>query len=135
MNRTAGRQQIVAALESLSLFAAVLSGTPSSFGGKTPVAVVSSTSMLGGLVTRGVIQIVNAWTVSIYVQRPAQTEEATEDALDTLTLSTILALLQAGDFAPQQSDASAGGSPNRIIDGFVYRVERIPVTLASNAEE
>lgn len=135
MNRTAARAAIAATLDALDLFAVVMHGTPDSFEGQSPVAVISSTSMLGGRLTRGVLDVASGMTVSIYVQRPAGGESATEDTLDALTLATITALLTSGDMIPHQSDASPGGAPSRIIDGLVYRVERIPVTLTKNLEE
>lgn len=135
MNRTDARAQIAATLDALDLFAVVMHGTPDSFEGQSPVAVISSTSMLGGLLTRGVLEVASGMTISIYVLRPAGSEGATEDALDALTLAVIAALLTGGDMVPHQSDASPGGAPSRIIDGLVYRVERIPVTLANNLEE
>jgi hypothetical protein len=132
MNRSEARHAIKQALEQLGLFAAVLNGTPDSFGGKTPIAVVSSTGMQPTRITRGVLEVASSMTVSIYVERPANGAAATEDTLDTLTLATIQALLATDDFVPGQSDASAGGAPNRIIDSKIYRVERIPVTIAED---
>lgn len=131
MDRTAGRTAIAALLTTTSLFNAVLQGRPDSFGGKTPIAVVSSAGTLGGRVSRGVIELVDGWVVRVYVQRPKDADTATEDELDTLTKATIVALLSDESQSPQRwlVQQSRADLPNRLIDGKIYRVEEIPVTL------
>jgi hypothetical protein len=129
MDRKAARAAAKSAITTLGTFGLVKSGAPDSFGGKPIVALITSRSLLLTPIARSLYEVTNQITVSIYVQRAAGAEAATEDLLDDLALSVVTALHNTGQFLAEQSDAGASGAPNRNIDGKVYRVERIPFTV------
>ena len=129
MNRKAARALAKTTLTGLGTFQAVLQGAPDSFGGQSPVAVVTSRALELEQVTRRQYTVTNGLTISIYVIRAAADGEATEDTLDDLVEAAAVALHNTGSFEVGQSDAGTAGAPNRLIDGKIYRLERIPLTV------
>jgi hypothetical protein len=129
MDRKAARALAVSTITALSAFDLVQSGAPDSFLGKAKVALVTSRALQLVEIARGLYEVVNQITVSIYIQRAAGGEAAAEDALDDRAQAIVLALHATGSFLAEQSDAGGSGAPNRIIDGTTYRVERLPFTV------
>jgi hypothetical protein len=138
MDRKAARADVKLILEALGVFDLVKKGAPGKFittGGVVPdkVAVISSASMQPTRITRGIVEVASGFTVSVYKLLVADSEEDAEDTLDDLVLAVIQALLASDDYLPAQSTAASGGLPTvRIIDGKLYRVEHIPVTIAAD---
>jgi hypothetical protein len=135
MDRHAARGAAVAALVATGSYALVTGGAPDDFAGQSPVAVVTSKSIKLEIIARDLFEVTNGLVVSLYVRRDAGDEEATETLLDELALAAVLALHATGVFYVEQSDAFAEGSPNRIVDGVVYRVERIPLHVLSEGSD
>lgn len=128
MNRTDARALAGDALTALGVFAAIFQGAPDRFDGKSPVAVVSSRTMRLDAVARELYTVVSGISVSIYVRQ--DDAAAAEDDLDELTETAILALHLTGAFETiADSSADPAGGARRFIDGKVYRVERIPLTV------
>lgn len=109
----------------------VFTGSPESFAGLSPVAIVTSRSMQLTAIARSLYEVASGVTVSIYVRHGPSTaeSEAAEDQLDSLTRRAIVALHATGVFTVGESNAAAEGAPNRMIDGVLYRVERIPLSV------
>ena len=135
MDCKAARAAAVNAITALNTFNLVQSGAPDSFNQKAIVALITSRSLALTSIARGLYEVTNQITVSIYVQRAAGAEAATEDLLDDLALSVVTALHDTGLFLAEQSDAGASGAPNRNIDGKIYRVERIPFTVLDEGSD
>lgn len=139
MDRKAARQLAKTTLEALNVFTAVLQGAPDKFGGRSPIAIVSSRSMLLTDVARELYTVENGLTVSIYVRRdPGETAAAaTEDLLDDLALSVAEALHNSGRFELETSSAAPESGNLRDVDrnGTLYRVERIPLIVLDEHED
>lgn len=134
MNRKAARTLAKTTLTALGSFQAVLHGAPDSFGGQSPVALITSRSLELTEIARDLYTVTNGITVSIYVVRAAASGEATEDTLDDLVAAAAAALHSTGVFVVGQSDAGTAGTPSRLIDGKIYRLERIPLTILDEGE-
>lgn len=139
MDRKTARALAQTALEGLNVFEAVLLGAPTLFGGRSPVAVITSRSLqLQGAdeVARGLYTITNGITVSIYVRRDDD-GSATEDQLDDLALQCALALHATHVFDLAESSAGPENGNLRDVDQnkIIYRIERIPLTVLDEGSD
>lgn len=128
MDRATARTFAQTVLEALGLFQSVVQGPSDSFGGASPVAVITSRSMRLDDVARELYTVDNGISVSIYVRRDPDPVGA-EAKLDDLTLAAMVALHITGAFDIGESNADPAGGYQRVIDGVVYRIERIPLSV------
>lgn len=135
MNRTEMRSQIKQALDAAAVFDLVVQGKPDTMGGVLTVAVIQSASTQREQLTRELTEDTFRFVVSIYVQRAANGNSAAEDTLDALSAATFDAIDAAfpGALTWQPSDAGGGDTPNRRLDGKIWRIERIGFTIPSSA--
>ena len=137
MNRSDARAAAAAALIATGSYTVggvdqVYQGATDAFGGRSPTAVILSTSLRLDLVARELYTIESGLSVSIYVRQAdstAASAAAAESLLDDLIAEAALALHATGNFEVGQSDAAPEGAPRRSIDGVIYRVERLPLTV------
>lgn len=137
MDRADARALVEETLDATNNFAAIFQGAPDAFGGQSPVAVISSRSLRLDAVARDLYEVTSGLTVSIYVRRDkdAEAASATEDRLDVLVHATAVALHLTGQFEVGESNADVAGGNVRNIDGVIYRVERIPLTVQDEGGE
>jgi len=127
MNRSQARAAAKAALQGLALFKLIKTGTAGTFGGASPVAIITSGGIERVRGARAVWSDVDAIRVTVYVARPAGSEEAAEDTLDAAVLATLGALDGLHDsIVFRASDAT---QRNRLIDGIVYRNETLTFSV------
>lgn len=133
LSRKDGRALAKQTLEGLNLFDHVFVGAPDSFGGKRTVALIYSSGSALNHITREMYEAVGGFVVAIFVPRDTGKESEAEDTLDELATAAMLALVVIDDFLVGQSDANPlAAARNTNIDGVIYRVERIPVTILNN---
>lgn len=127
LTRTEARALAVTTLEALGTFEAVLRSPPALFGGISPIAIVTSKALTVGQDTHELIGVISDVTVSIYVRSENGAADAAEDLLDSLALSSALALYATEGFDLAKSSAGPEDSGLRDPDrnGVLYRVERI----------
>lgn len=132
MTRKAKRAAIQTAIINLAGFPddQVYRSPRRKFQGKSPIAIVLSTSEINHFETRGAT--VPDWqtygyAVTLYIRMDEGTEDTTEDLLDDLRDAVGAALRGIGCDIGESS--APDGAPLRDIDSILYRVERIPVTI------
>jgi hypothetical protein len=139
MDRKAARALAKTTLDALNVFTAVLHGAPDKFGGRSPIAIISSRSLQLIDDARALYTVENGLTVSIYVVRePGEAPAAAaEDLLDDLALLTATALHMTGRFQLETSSAAPESGNLRDVDqnGKLYRVERIPLIVLDAHED
>jgi hypothetical protein len=129
VSRRSERERVLGIVQGLGLFGAVVDGAVTTLGGQSPVAGVLSGGLtgIGGVRSRLADGYRYRFLVTIYILCQPGSEAATEDTLDTL-VEAVAAALIGGGFGDVESDAAAEGAPLRIIDGKLYRAERLAVT-------
>lgn len=129
MSRRTFREAVVSALTTGARFGLIKEGAARSFDAATPVAVVTSAGTQLINLTRGLGGDERRYevSVSLYIRCEAGQEADAEDALDALSEATITDL-QALGYGVPGTDAAPADAPLRIIDGTLYRVERLRVT-------
>jgi hypothetical protein len=131
MSRKGKRESIRVALAALGTFAAVYKGARRKFGGLSPVATILSRGEESHFDTRGATAPdwqTFRYVLTIFVAVPDGAEDTAEDTLDDLRESIGPALMATGCVLGE-SDAEPLGFALRNIDGVLYRVERIPVSI------
>lgn len=133
--RTQARAEIVAALTTTGLFAVVSNGLPQTFE-KSPIAVVRSQSYDFTWEARGLKTYTYGLAVTIYVDLKTGTSVEVETKLDDLVVAIVAAILalEGGNdtkIAVGPSSPPDGDVLQKIAEGKVYRVERIPVVWES----
>jgi len=130
MTRRAKREAIVTLLTDSGAFDAVKDGAARTFDGQSPVAVVLSRGMELVNLSRGLggDELRHRLSVTLYIRCTSGQEADAEAALDDLVEATVLLLRDAGYGVPG-TDAAPADAPLRIVDGTIYRVERIDVTI------
>lgn len=136
MNRTAARALVKTTLVATGAYTVdtvdqVYQGALEHFDGRTPIAVITSRTMALDEEARALYTIRNGLYVSIYVRKPDSTDGASdaEDTLDTLVEAATIALYETRLFEVGESSSAPDGYPLREIDGVLYRVERLQLTV------
>ena len=131
MNRQAARELAASTLTALGIFHAVYDAAQRTLGGESPIAIVQSKGTQYVDLTRGTHdQVRHRLNVGIYVRCDLGNEAAAEDQLDSLAETTIDTLAALSDFEVGESDAAAESASLRLVDGVLYRYERIPLTYS-----
>lgn len=128
MSRRTIRENIVSLLSSSGNFDQVKDGAARTFDARSPVVVVLSRGTEMRDLTRGRRggQLTYRYSATLYIRCDSGQEADAEDALDALSAATIVLIRDAGYGVPG-TDAAPDSAPLRIIDGTLYRAERIDI--------
>jgi hypothetical protein len=139
LSRKEARALAKTTFEALGVFEAVLAGAPDLFAGRSPVAVITSSSLDFQQVARELYEETSTITASIYVRRDAGAAQAaaSEDQLDDLARACLLALHATGVFAVHPSSAAPQDGNLRDVDrnSVLYRIERIELTVTNEGSD
>lgn len=134
--RSQMRDAVATLLQSVSIapttpssFVAVYKSPRRTLDGQSPVAIVSSAGLTARTMTRGggVDELEYRLLATLYVRCDGDADaDAVESVLDDFTRATAVALVNAG-YQVDATDANAEGAPLRLIDGELYRVERLDI--------